>query len=67
MFQVIRQRYKKGSTIVNSDKAFTHWWEIFDNDAKVTSAVLVRFFHRSKTVVFEGRRFAVLIAGTIAR
>jgi DNA replication protein DnaC len=57
LFQVISQRYEKGSTIVTSNKVFKHWPEIFNNDATVTSAVLDRLLHRSETVVIEGQSF----------
>lgn len=57
LFQVISQRYEKGSTIVTSNKVFKQWAEIFNNDATVTSAVLDRLLHRSETVVIEGQSF----------
>lgn len=57
LFQVISQRYEKGSTIVTSNKVFKKWPEIFNNDATVTSAVLDRLLHRSDTVVIEGPSF----------
>ena len=57
LFQVISQRYEKGSTIVTSNKVYKKWPEIFNNDATVTSAVLDRLLHRSETVVIEGQSF----------
>ena len=57
LFQVISQRYEKGSTIVTSNKVYKKWAEIFNNDATVTSAVLDRLLHRSETVVIEGQSF----------
>ena len=56
-FQVISQRYEKGSTIVTSNKVYKKLAEIFNNDATVTSAVLDRLLHRSETVVIEGQSF----------
>lgn len=32
LFQVISQRYERGSTIITSNKAFKNWPKIFNND-----------------------------------
>jgi DNA replication protein DnaC len=57
LFQVISQRYEKGSTIITTNKVFKQWPEIFNNDATVTSAVLDRVLHHAETVVIEGKSF----------
>jgi DNA replication protein DnaC len=53
LFQVISQRYERGSTIVTSNRAFRHWPEIFHNDSTLTSALLDRLLHHAETIVIE--------------
>ena len=57
LFQVISQRYERGSTIITSNKAFKQWPEIFGNDSTLTSALLDRLLHHAETVVIEGRSY----------
>ncbi len=57
LFQVISQRYERGSTIITSNRAFKHWPEIFNNDSTLTSALLDRLLHHANTVVIEGRSY----------
>ncbi len=40
LFQIISQRYERGSIIVTTNKAYKHWPTIFHNDAGITSAIL---------------------------
>jgi DNA replication protein DnaC len=54
LFQVISQRYERGSTILTTNKPFKHWPSIFNNDSTITSAVLDRLLHHAETVVIEG-------------
>jgi len=54
LFQVISQRYEKGSIILTTNKQFKKWPEIFGNDSTLTSAVLDRLLHHAETVVIEG-------------
>ena len=54
LFQVISQRYERGSTILTTNKPFKHWPSIFNNDSTITSAVLDRLLHHADTVVIEG-------------
>jgi DNA replication protein DnaC len=53
LFQVISQRYERGSIILTSNKAFKQWPAIFNGDSTITSAVLDRL------------HFAILEAGCI--
>ena len=55
LFQVISQRYERGSTIITSNKAFKNWPEIFNNDSTLTSALLDRLLHHAETQVIEGK------------
>lgn len=57
LFQIISQRYEKGSIILTTNRAFKHWPEIFNNDSTITSAVLDRLLHHAQTVVIEGQSF----------
>ncbi len=54
LFQVISQRYERGSTIVTTNKPFKQWPSIFNNDSTIASAVLDRLLHHAETVVIEG-------------
>jgi len=57
LFQVVSQRYERGSMIITSNKSFKNWTEIFHNDAAVTSAILDRLLHHSEVVVIEGKSY----------
>lgn len=54
LFQVISQRYERGSLVVTTNKPFKHWASIFNNDGTIASAVLDRLLHHAETVVIEG-------------
>lgn len=57
LFQIISQRYERGSMVITTNKPFKKWTEIFNNDAGVTSAILDRVLHGAETVVIEGKSF----------
>ena len=57
LFQVISQRYERGSTVITSNRAFKQWPEIFNNDSTLTSALLDQLLHHAETVVIEGRSY----------
>jgi DNA replication protein DnaC len=42
LFQVISQRYERGSTVITSNLAFKQWADIFNHDSTLTSALLDR-------------------------
>lgn len=54
LFQVISQRYERGSTIITSNRAYKKWPEIFNNDSTLTSALLDRLLHHAETMLIEG-------------
>lgn len=54
LFQIISQRYERGSIILTTNKTFKKWPEIFNNDSTLTSAVLDRLLHHAETVIIEG-------------
>lgn len=57
LFQIISQRYERGSIVVTTNKAYKHWPTIFNNDAGITSAILDRLLHRAHTIVVEGKSY----------
>lgn len=57
LFQIISQRYERGSIILTTNKAFKQWPSIFNNDAGIASAILDRLLHRAETVVIEGKSY----------
>jgi DNA replication protein DnaC len=54
LFQVISQRYERGSTVITSNRAYKKWPEIFNNDSTLTSALLDRLLHHAETMLIEG-------------
>jgi DNA replication protein DnaC len=57
LFQIISQRYERGSIILTTNKAYKDWAEIFSNDSAITSAVLDRLLHHCDTVVIKGKSY----------
>jgi DNA replication protein DnaC len=57
LFQVISQRYERGSIVLTTNKAYKQWPSIFNNDAGITSAILDRLLHQAETVVIEGKSY----------
>ena len=57
LFQVISQRYERGSIVLTTNKTFKQWPSIFNNDSTIASAVLDRLLHHSDTVVIEGQSY----------
>jgi DNA replication protein DnaC len=57
LFQVISQRYERGSIVLTTNKPFKQWASIFNNDSTLASAVLDRLLHHAETVVIEGTSF----------
>jgi DNA replication protein DnaC len=59
LFQVISQRYERGSIVLTSNKAFKQWASIFNGDSTITSAVLDRLLHHAEAVLIEGSRYRI--------
>ena len=57
LFQVISQRYERGSIILTTNKAFKQWPTIFNGDSTITAAVLDRLLHHAETVIIEGSSY----------
>ncbi len=57
LFQIISQRYERGSIVLTTNKVFKHWPCIFNNDSTLTSAILDRILHHAETLVIEGKSY----------
>ena len=57
LFQVISERYERGSIVITTNQAYKGWPKIFNGDATLTSAVLDRLLHHAETVIIEGRSY----------
>jgi DNA replication protein DnaC len=57
LFQIISQRYERGSMVITSNRAYKNWPEIFNNDSTLTSAILDRLLHHAETVLIEGKSY----------
>jgi DNA replication protein DnaC len=57
LFQVISQRYERGSILLTTNKPFKQWPGIFNNDSTITAAMLDRLLHHVQTVIIEGASF----------
>ena len=57
LFQIISQRYERGSIVLTTNRAFKDWPEILNNDATLTSAILDRLPHHAETVLIDGKSF----------
>jgi len=57
LFQIISQRYERGSIVLTTNKVFKHWPSIFNNDSTLASAILDRLLHHAQTIVIEGRSY----------
>jgi DNA replication protein DnaC len=54
LFQIISERYERGSIVITTNRVFKEWPEIFNNDTTLTSALLDRLLHHTEAVVIEG-------------
>jgi DNA replication protein DnaC len=53
-FQVIAQRYERGSIILTSNLSFGEWEKVFGGNTALTSAMLDRLLHHSHVVQIRG-------------
>ncbi len=58
LFQIISQRYERGSIILTCNRAFKEWGEIF-HDNTIASAVIDRLIHHSTVVKINGESYRV--------
>ena len=57
LFQIISQRYERGSIILTTNKIYKNWPSMFNNDSTFASAILDRVLHHSETVIIEGKSY----------
>ena len=57
LFQVISQRYARGSIALTTHKPFQQWAALFNHDSPIASAVLDRLLHHADTVVIEAASY----------
>jgi len=56
LYEVIRQRYERGSIIITSNRAIEEWPPLF-NDQLLAGAAMDRLLHHSHVIVLEGHSF----------
>ena len=56
LYEIVRQRYEKGSTIITSNRAIEEWESLFGN-ALIASAAIDRLLHHSHILTIEGDSF----------
>lgn len=56
-FQVVAQRYERGSMILTSNLTFGSWDSAFAGDTVLTAAMLDRVLHHSTIVNISGESF----------
>jgi DNA replication protein DnaC len=57
LFQIISGRYERAPMVINTNRTYKHWAQIFNNDSTLTSAILDRIMHHVDTVIIEGKSF----------
>lgn len=56
LYEIITERYERGSLIVTSNRAFDEWADVFSNDL-LASAALDRLTHHAHTLTMRGDSF----------
>ena len=56
LYEIITERYERGSLIITSNRAFDEWPEVFNNDL-LASAALDRLTHHTHTLTIRGDSF----------
>jgi DNA replication protein DnaC len=57
LFQVISERYERGSIVLTTNQPFNAWPKIFNDDSTLASAVLDRLLHHAETVVIQSKSY----------
>jgi DNA replication protein DnaC len=57
LFQIVSHRYERGAMMLTTNRVFSQWAGIFNNDAVLTSALLDRLLHHAQTVFIEGKSY----------
>ena len=58
-FQVIAERYEKGSVILTSNLSFGEWEQVFGGNTALTSAMLDRLLHHSHVIQIWGDSYRI--------
>ncbi len=56
LYEIISERYERGSMIITSNRAFEEWAEVFNNDL-LASAALDRLTHHTHTLIIRGQSY----------
>ena len=56
LYEIIRQRYERGSMILTSNRALEEWYPLFLDDL-IASAAMDRLLHHAHVVVMEGHSY----------
>ena len=56
IYDIVRGRYERSSTIITSNRAIEEWYPLF-GDPLLASAAMDRFLHHAHVVVMAGRSF----------
>jgi DNA replication protein DnaC len=56
LYDIISERYERGSLIVTSNRAFEEWADVFANDL-LASAALDRLTHHAHTLIMRGESY----------
>lgn len=56
LYEVIRQRYERASTVITSNRAVEEWYPLF-GDSLLASAAMDRLLHHSNIVVLNGKSY----------
>lgn len=56
LYEIISERYERGSMIITSNRAFEEWTEVFNNDL-LASAALDRLTHHTHTLIIRGESY----------
>jgi len=57
LFQVVSERYERGSIALTTNRIYKEWAPTFNNDSVFTSALLDRLVHHCQTVIIQGKSF----------
>jgi DNA replication protein DnaC len=58
LFQLVSRRYEKGSIVLNTNKSFDHWGEMFGDDV-IASAILDRLLHHCHIFPTSGPSYRI--------
>jgi DNA replication protein DnaC len=56
LYEIISERYERGSLIVTSNRAFEEWADVFGNDL-LASAALDRLTHHAHSLIIRGQSY----------